>query len=66
MPNFSPKTIKGVPRIMINDIAPPSKDNIKKIWQSHRERGVVPKLIYQKGKKVPSVDETQTVPKPAV
>jgi len=66
MPNFSPKTIKGIPRIMTNTIAPLSKDDIKKIWKSHRTRGVIPKLIYQKGKRVPSVDETQTVPKSAV
>lgn len=66
IPNFSPKTIKGIPRIMINDIVPLTEEAIKKIWKKRKTRGVIPKLIYQKGKKIPSVDETQTVPKSAV
>ena len=66
MPNFSLKSPKGIPRIMTNIITPPSEEDIKKIWKSRRTHGVIPKLIYQKGKRVPSVDETQTVPKSAV
>ena len=66
MPNFDPKGIKGFPRIMIDDSAPLTEEAIKNIWKKRKTRGVTQKPVYQKGITVPSVDETQTVPKPSI